>query len=154
MKKIMARYNAGRWIVECPLHGEAGAVLAQPPSVYHDSNYWTENNEYICPVCYPQILAMLQKMQNGRIINVPDVSARATARLLARVKEEIFQVEFPTEKGQIETILKERPVTMRNWDGEHETLKMLIDENKIVHEIVNEEAYQKKKHIINAPFER
>lgn len=134
MRQIMARYNAGRWLVDCPIHGAEGAVLACAyngidPS---QSKFWTENNEYICPVCYPGIVAEFLAPRNGRIEKVPDRSARRTARLLAAAQDEIYQVVFPDEREQIEDVLKERPKLQRNWDGPHESISFLQAENKIL----------------------
>ena len=79
--------------------------------------------------------AQLLKQVNGYTRMVWDTSARATARLLAGAKDEIYQVVFPTEKAAIESILKDRPLTrMKNWDGE--SVNFLKDENKIVEEII------------------
>lgn len=137
MKTIEATYNAGRWIVMCPIHGTASAVLALD---YHSedptqSRYYAANGEYICPVCYPTVTAQMQVVQNRRVVTIPDKSARATAYLLARQKDEVYRVAFPPEREEIESILAERPQLMKNWDGRHETTEMLRGENEVLRSI-------------------
>ena len=138
MRKVLARYNAGRWVVDCPIHGVDGAVLAVPSDDPSQSRFLTVNNEYICPACYPGITAEFHTLRNGRLEKLPDRSARATAYRLAMANDEIYQVIFPKEREQIEKVLAERPRLMQNWDGPHETLKFLKAENKIVKAIVKE----------------
>lgn len=134
MSELEAIYNAGRWMVYCPRHGKDGAVLALN---YHkddpaQSAYWTEGNEYICPVCYPGSVATLQVLKGRQIVKIADRSSRATARLLARAKGEIYTVTFPEHKDEIEKVLSVRPKMKQNWDGRHETLQFLEQENHIM----------------------
>jgi len=104
MKTIKAVYNAGRWLVYCKTHGTNGAMPAQ--------------DEYICPVCYPGIIASFLALKNGRIALQPDRSARRTARMMAENDNEIYAVKFPKEKEQIEKALTILPETRRHWKGE------------------------------------
>jgi hypothetical protein len=138
MKTIEAIYNAGRWMVYCPIHGNQGAVLALDYHVIDptQSRFWTAGGLYICPVCYPKVTAQMQIVRNGRIETVPDISARKTARLLAQAKDEIYQVMFPKNREKIEQVLSERLRLMQNWDGAHETLKFLQEENKFIKAVI------------------
>ena len=134
MKKLEAIYNAGRWMVYCPIHGKDGAVLAMD---YHatdrtQSKLWTVNNEYICPVCHPAIAVELSSIEKGQIVKRIDRQAQATARLVARSKGEIYEVVFPSEKEEIENALKDRPQLWKNWDGKHESVKFLKEENEFL----------------------
>lgn len=145
MPTIEAIYNAGRWMVYCPIHGPDGAVLAvdyhsQEPGLGH-SRHWTVNNEYICPVCYPGSLAELTVIKPGKqmvLDKSPDRSARRTARLTAEQDGAVYQVTFPAQREQIEAVLAERPRLMRNWDGPHEDLDFLESENQLVRAVVAE----------------
>lgn len=130
----MARYNGGFWKVSCPKHTpEDSDVMAEKTLL---SPAWTENNEYICPVCHPKYYQRANKMVNGQVVTGWDISARHTGRLIAAEKGEIYTVEFPKDKDEIENILSVRneidPITLQrigaNWDGE--SLKELRKENK------------------------
>lgn len=142
MKTIEAIYNAGRWIALCPIHGKAGAVLVENVSsdMPNQSEYIAKE-EYICPVCYPGVVAQFPTLQWKRIVNIPDRSARATARLLAHANDDIYTVIFPEEREQIEQVLASRPHLMRNWDGHHETLEFLEKENHVI------ENFNKRKQV-------
>ena len=126
-------------MVYCPKHGKGGAVLALD---YHEndpmqSRLWTKNEEYICPVCYPGIVAELVIVKNKRVEKIADKSAQATARLLARAKDEIYTVVFPEHREEIEETVKERHVLKRNWDGRHESIDFLKQENHIIQNFAN-----------------
>jgi len=130
MKTIMARYDAGRWLVDCPIHGKDGAVLAQ--SMPEISPLWAESGLYICPVCHPGIKSQLVSLRRGVFSYRFDESARRTARKMAEEQDEIYQVTFPENKDEIEFVLKDRPLLMRHWDGEHETIEFLKSENELI----------------------
>ena len=146
-KEIEAVYNAGRWMVYCLIHGKDGAVLALD---YHkddptQSKLWAVDGEYICPVCYPGIVAEMVVVQDKKVKRIPDRSAQATARLLARTNDHIYKVTFPEGKklnrDLIEKVLENRPVLKRNWDGRHETIAFLERENHIM------ENFKKRKNM-------
>lgn len=103
MKKITPIYNHGRWIVTCPKHGTAGAMLAE--------------NEYICPACYPGILAFMDVVRGGRVQRIPDISARKTARLLAEQNDDVYTVNFPAKRKEIEAELAKLPPNKRSFSG-------------------------------------
>ena len=145
METVQAIYNAGRWIVYCPKHGrEASAVLADEKhnSEFAEQSKHVMNEEYICPVCYPGIIARMTVVRNGRIETIPDRSARRSARLMAEKDGKIYKVVFPDEREEIEQILSSRAHLRRNWDGPHETLDFLRRENHLLEN--NEKANQRK----------
>lgn len=122
-------YNAGRWLVFCPTHGRAGAMLAE--------------SEYICPVCYPGIVARFNAVKGGRIVAVNDTSAQRTARKLAEQDGKIYTVKFPSNKDKIEAALSKLPEPKRNWSGESlDSLKASIKQT--AHVIKNFEKRNKK----------
>lgn len=102
MKTVIAYMNSNRWLVKCPKqHG--GDMPA--------------GDEYICPVCYPGIIASYFVVRNGRVMNIPDKSARATARKMAGANGEIYRVKFPANKAKIEQALEILPQRRRHWSG-------------------------------------
>lgn len=107
MKNIKPVYNHGRWIVLCPKHKQSGAMPA--------------GDEYICPACFPGIVAQMVVVRGGKIQRIPDRSAQRTARILATEKNKVFSVVFPKDKSAIEKELSKLPEDKRNWDGEKMT---------------------------------
>lgn len=133
MKQIMARLNAGYWIVDCPKHPPpyGQGVFAE---YYEGKALWAFEGEYICPTCYPKSASAYQVLENGRIVTKLDKSAYRTAKTMAQAADEVYQVVFPINKKEIEEAVSERPETMRNWDG-WETIEYLMNENKVIKEI-------------------
>lgn len=124
METISAVYNHGRWIVLCPVHGTHGAMPAE--------------NTYICPVCYPKIVASFWSIKDGRIQPVPDSSARRTARLEAKKDDQIYAVKYPKDREMIEKELSELPKDKRHWtDGDLESLKADVQRTKHIIENYN-----------------
>lgn len=82
---------------------------------------------YICPVCYPGIIARLTVVRNGKIAVIPDASAQRNARQMAVQNGEVYDVEFP-DLAKIEALTNKRRLEHRNWNGE--TLNMLREANK------------------------
>jgi len=104
MKTVTAFMNANRWLVQCPRHGRAGVMPAE--------------EEFICPACYPGIIASYFALKGGKLTLHPDRSARRTARLMAESKDEIYKVEFPKDKEKIEKALEILPENRRHWEGD------------------------------------
>jgi hypothetical protein len=117
MKTVNAYMNHGRWIVNCPKHGTAGAVEV-------DEN----ETEYIAPCCYPKSMAMFLGMSKGQPKTIPDTSARATARAMAKANDEIYTIIFPAKITEIKAIMDARPIHNRHWTTE--TIAALKKENK------------------------
>lgn len=116
--KVKARLNWGRWLVDCP-KGDGGALEVIPG----------QDTKFICPVCYPQSMAIFVGVVKGRIEKVPDVSARRTGMSIAESNNEIHEIEYPANIEKILENVKRRPVQNQNW--EHgETLTFLKQENK------------------------
>jgi len=117
MKTVKAYINHGRWLVDCPKHGTAGAMEVTE-----------KQTEYIPPCCYPQSIASFQAVKKGRIQRVADISARATAQRLAKEADEIYTIVFPEKIAEIKTIMDARPIHNRHWTTE--TIAALKKENK------------------------
>lgn len=131
MKKVIARLNAGRWIVDCPIHGSAGAVLVEDAHSKDPSqSKFYMPDEYVCPVCFPGVTATFQAIEGKRLVTKPDTSARETARLMATAAKKVYKVTFPKEKRNIENLMAGRKMLHRNWDGE--SLEALESENKFL----------------------
>lgn len=130
MTTIAPVYNHGRWLVYCPKHGKDGAMPA--------------GGEYICPVCYPGIVARFTAVKNGKLQTIEDRSARRTARLMAEADNKIYMVSFPKAQKSIEKELEKLPEHKRNWNGEPMTqLKAHVKKTK--HIIDNFEKRDKSK---------
>lgn len=133
MNKVKAIMNAGRWIAFCPKHGVNGAV--QAVNYYAENKMrsilWTENNEYICPVCYPGIAVQIVYIEQGVIKKRLDQKSRDKAIAQARKDDKVFKVIFPSNRAEIEKTVGSRPVEMQNWEP-GETIKFLKEENKII----------------------
>jgi hypothetical protein len=84
---------------------------------------------FICPVCYPQSIAVFVGIVGKKLGAVPDRSARKTARIQAEQNNEIFPIEYPKNAEKILEIVKKRPVENQNWTP-GETLAFLRQENK------------------------
>jgi len=117
MKTVKAYMNYGRWIVDCPKHGNAGAMEVKET-----------DTEYIPPCCYPQIIASIPMLKDGRFTHAPDKSARATGRRLAVQAGEVYQIVFPDKLEEIKTIMNNRPLNNRHWTNE--SIAALKKENK------------------------
>jgi len=117
MEKVMAYLNYGRWIVDCPKHGKNGALEVT-----------RETTEYIAPCCYPGSIATFTGVIKGILRNVPDVSARATARNLAVQNNEIFEVVFPEDVEAVLSAVSIRMIQNQNWTAD-ETVEFLHSEN-------------------------
>lgn len=129
MKTIKAFYNHGRWLVQCPIHGAGGAMPA--------------GEEYICPVCYRGSIANIVKIVSGRLITIPDRSARKTARITAEKDGKLYLIKYPAKREEIEKELNKIPANKRNWQGEPmEQVKEHVQKTK--HLIRNYEKRDKK----------
>lgn len=117
MKTVKAYINHGRWLVDCPKHGIDGAMEVTE-----------KDTVYICPCCYPKIIASFTGMVKNKLQHVPDISARATARKMAKEADEIYMITFPEKLADIKTIMDARPIHNRNWTTE--TIAALKKENK------------------------
>ncbi len=100
-KKLLARMNYGRWIVDCP-NGCKTAEFAA--------------DTFVCSFCNPGVLAFAYQLRpDGLYDRVPDPAKRAEARMQAAAIGQVFLVEFPKEKQEIEKILRQRPLHNMNW---------------------------------------
>lgn len=104
METVKAYLNYGRWLVRCPKHGKNGLLEVTP-----------QTKDYIAPCCFPGIVASFPSVIKGRVMQLPDVSARATARKLAQQAGEIYSIEFPENMQEILDIVKLRPIQNQNW---------------------------------------
>lgn len=118
MKKLKARLNWGRWLVDCPK--EDGGALEVIPG---------NDTQFICPVCYPSSIAIFVGLVKGRVEKVPDVSARRTAKTLAEKNGDVYEIEYPSNIKKVLEAVKARPVQNQNWEP-GETLTFLKRENK------------------------
>lgn len=117
MSTVNAYLNFGRWLVQCPKHGKNGAT-----------EVLLGTTEYIAPCCYPGIVAQFVGIVKNKITVIPDESARATARNLARENDEIYQVIFPENLAEIVVETSARPIQNQNWEP-GETVEFLQAEN-------------------------
>jgi hypothetical protein len=117
MKIVKAYMNHGRWLVDCPKHGTAGAMEVTE----HDT-------EYIAPCCYPKIIATFIGKFKEQAAIMPDRSARATARNMAKQADETYTIVFPEKLAEIKAIMDARPIANRHWTNE--TIAALKKENK------------------------
>lgn len=117
MKTVNAYMNHGRWLVDCPKHGVDGAMEVKET-----------DKEYIAPCCYSGIIASLPVIKNNRFMFTPDLSARATAKRLAKQADEIYTIMFPDKLAEIKAIMDKRPIHNRHWTNE--TIAALKKENK------------------------
>lgn len=118
MKTVKVYMNHGRWIVDCPKHGNAGAMEVKEGE-----------KEYIAPCCYPNVLASFPVMRDGQIKMIADISARATAKRLAIKNDDVYEIVFPEKLEEIKAIMEKRLMSNRNWTTE--TLAALKKENKV-----------------------
>jgi len=106
---VKAYLNHGYWKVDCPKCGNLGATLAQAaPEV---SPYFAENMEYVCPHCYPGMLAGTMRLGVFEF----NKTVQAITQKTARKKGEVYSVIFPVDKIMIEKIVNKRPPENRNW---------------------------------------
>jgi hypothetical protein len=117
MKTVNAYMNHGRWLVDCPKHGTAGALEVDE-----------KDTEYIPPCCYPKSIATFMVLVKGKPQAVPDTSARQTARMMAHAADEVYTIVFPAKLAEIKEIMSKRPVDNRHWTNE--TIAALKKENK------------------------
>lgn len=87
MKTVQAFLNYGRWLVRCPEHPKSGVMQL-------DSQ---KDKTFICPVCYPGIIARLTVARGGKITHIFDQNAQRTARKMAEQNGDVYQVEYPEE---------------------------------------------------------
>ena len=106
MKRVKAFLNYGRWLARCPKH--RGGVMDVDP----------EKAEFICPVCYPKIIAVLPVKRGIGFEYVPDVSARRTAEKQARDNNDVFAVVFPKSLNKFMKQFAKKQVTEINWTPE------------------------------------
>jgi len=100
---VHARLNWGKWIADCPVHGEGIAELVTP------------GQDFICSRCYPDIHAEI-KVQNGRgQLRIPDFAMRATARQRAQDEGHLYKVVFPKNMEKILEVVRIRPLQNMNW---------------------------------------
>lgn len=124
--KVEAYLNHGRWVCDCPKCGKLGATLAEPkPS---ESPYSAVNGLYICPNCYPDMVVIRKRTSAGVVFNE---DSRVIARARAKQNNEIYEVIFPSNKKEIEEIVRVRRLDYQNWQP-GETIKFLKEENELI----------------------
>jgi len=124
--KVEAYLNHGRWVCDCPKCGKLGATLAEPKPL--ESPYSAINGLYICPNCYPGMVAIRKRTMAGVVFNE---DLRTVARARAKANDEIYEVVFPSDKKKIESVVSVRRLDHQNW--EHgETIKFLQEENELI----------------------
>jgi len=113
MKNVLAYLNHGRWKVNCPKCGDAGAVLAEnAPEV---SPYWTRGNRYVCPSCYPGSIATYQTLYKKHVVTLPDEAERAKAWRAAELAGDVYRVTFPRNVAEIKRITNGWQERFINW---------------------------------------
>jgi len=122
--EVEAYLNHGRWVVDCPKCGKQGSTLAEPKPI--ESPYSAINGEYICPNCYPGMVVITRRTTTGVIFNE---TSRAIARARAKANNEIYEVVFPANRKEIETVVCLRRLDYQNWEP-GETISFLKNENK------------------------
>jgi hypothetical protein len=110
---VQAYLNHGYWKADCPKCGKLGAVLAQEAPLV--SPHWAKDGEYICPNCYPGIVATFTELHGKRIAHVPDILAREQARKRAEKAGDIHHVVFPKNKARIDAITTGWVSQFANW---------------------------------------
>lgn len=103
MKKVKAFLNYGRWLARCPKHN--GGVADVDP----------ERAEFICPVCYPQSIAVIPVKRGIGFEYIPDHSARRTAEMQARAKNDIYTVVFPKDIKKFMKRFAKKQLSEMNW---------------------------------------
>lgn len=109
MRIIYAEYNCARWIALCPVcraQGIQSALEVKPGDIF------------VCPEEYPNLLATTlvpNPRMPGALSSVPDRVLREETRQAAVATGDVFNVEFPANKSDIERALRMRPRHARNW---------------------------------------
>lgn len=109
MEKVYAQLNHARWIVICPNCTQMGIISASEVK---------PGDVFICVEEHPDLMKNMlvpHPRTQGAFNSVPDDYAREEARQSALEAGECFEVVFPAEKPTIEAVLRERPVSARNW---------------------------------------
>ena len=121
-KEAFARYEHGRWLIDCPNCN--GAELYKP------------DTDFVCGTCYPDAFSMTSrpgpidpKTKKQTVYPMPDEMRRIEARARAAKEGNAFRVVFVLPKEEVEKRLAHRPnPNKRNWFP-RETLKDLEAEN-------------------------
>lgn len=100
---VYARLNWGRWIADCPIHGEGVAESVRP------------GEGFICSRCHPGIYATMPIQIKGTMTNVPDLAMRQSARRQAESSGQVYEVVFPADKSRIEEVTRLRQLENANW---------------------------------------
>ena len=113
--QLIAYMNNGQWIMNCP--------RCDTPLPCWDTGV-------VCPQCYPDIMARaLRPLRNGDLRPVPDQELIEAARATAQAADDEYFPLYPSERNQIERILRMRPAPKNmNWIPE-ETLEDLKSQN-------------------------
>jgi hypothetical protein len=109
MKIIFAQYNHGRWIGICPFCKQQGEIVAlevKPGDIF------------VCPNEYPNLLAKTlipNPRVPGAFNSIPDKPLQEETHHAAVKAGNGYEVDFPSEKKEIERLLRYRPLQGRNW---------------------------------------
>lgn len=127
-----AIFNAGRWIAACPECGRKGMQIFDEVKPGGDFICPFENPGMVATIAVAVDLTEKEKVSLRRlgvrsefkVRGAPDMEAREKAR-----KDAIrYKVIFPTERKEIEAILRRRPIVGMGWKP-GETLDDLRAEN-------------------------
>jgi hypothetical protein len=91
MKKLDARINHGRWIVDCP--DCKGAEVPER---------MLKKDIFICDECFP-----------GATQGAPEDRGAASAK--AYKLDMAYKIKYPPNKSKIEDVLRKRPKPNMNW---------------------------------------
>ena len=120
MEKLFARFNVGRWIVDCPICSAATKVKIGDEMVFCGSRK-----------CHPDKLAKkIQQRPNGGWTFVSDKKKQDRAKNRAYAMGEVYEVVFPDDAKSAETVLRKRKTEHQNYFPDREDIHDLEEENK------------------------
>jgi hypothetical protein len=123
MKQVLAEINHDRWIIFCPTCAAQGVLSALEV---------IPGKLVVCPEEYPNILARAfvpHPRIKGAFTSIDDAQTRDEAYQQAVADGNAFKVVYPDEKVKIESALRERPRSARNW-WQGVSAAELVEENK------------------------
>jgi len=120
MEKLYARFNYGRWIVDCPNCSAATKVNIGDEMVFCGGMK-----------CHPDKRAKkAQLLPDKTIMFVSDKDKQDLAKAEAWSANEVYEIVFPSDAKPAEKVLRKRKTEHMNYYPDRESLEDLEEENK------------------------
>jgi len=116
MKKILARFNCGQWLWDCPTCSAGNKIEPGQTMAF-------------CGDCYRDKFAIKRAVINGVIVEGVDKTKQDAAKEQAWAENKVYKISFPRDYRKITDALRGRRAEHMSWEP-GETVEDILAENE------------------------